>query len=299
MRKVIRRAYSKEDLLEIISKANEVAKELNVPLSISFFNSFTIENFDTMIIGSVLNVFSDTGKRNGWSNALKLLGIETYPKYTKESVLEHVYQAYLSNGNKQPSEQNIADTGVSLSTVYKYFKRTSNAVKAMYEAKGIKQEYKMPRNVAAIKKRDAVGESLRHLPIGMDEAPVNEQGVVMLFGKIHWAIGFPSIIKAQQEFPDCYANSILHDQYHRAKIEFKFKSSLFRRSKRSVEEWERMVDYLICWEHDSEKFEEITNGIEVIALKDELDKPNVIEKLYKIYSDQEFLFKLKNPPRIA
>ena len=285
MKQVIRKRYTSEELLMIIKEAHEKAKALNIILSIRVFNEFCRENYGSMLIGSVINRFATKeGGKNGWGEALKQLGIEHGKKYNKELVIEHVYQAFIENGEKQPTEDRIAATGISLKTVYRYFGKTSLAVKAMYDAKNIKQEYNLPVNVAAIKKLDRAGESLRHLPIDLDESPVNEQGVVLLFGKIHFAIGFPSIIKVQPDFPDCKAYSNIGGQYHRANIEFKFKSGSYYRSGRTVEEWEDKVNYLVCWEHNSKSFNEKIKTVQVISLKDELKKKEVLESMKQYYS---------------
>ncbi|HAF27931.1 MAG TPA: hypothetical protein DCG75_02685 [Bacteroidales bacterium] len=292
MKQVIRKRYTTEELLEILKKAHEKAKVLNIILSIRVFNEFCKENYGSMLIGSVINRFASVpGGKDGWGMALKQLGIEHGKTYNKDIVLEHIYQAYLDNDRKQPTEEQISSTGISLKTVYRYFGKTSSAIKAMYDAKEIKQDYVLPANVAAIRKLDKAGESLRHLHIDLDESPVNEQGVVLLFGKVHFAIGFPTIIKVQQDFPDCKAYSIIGGEYHRANIEFKFKSASYFRSRRSIKEWEERVNYLVCWEHNSKSFNEKIRTVQVIALKDELKKKEVLRKLKEHYSEKLEIFK--------
>jgi len=285
MKQVIRQKYTNAELLEIVKKANEKAKALNVPLSKRIFNEYCRINYGSMLIGIISKQFSiSAAQRDGWSAVLKQIGIEPPKKFSAESIIDHLYELYIEKG-KQPTEEDIAKSGMSLSTVYRYFGKTSNAIKSMYEAKGVEQEYNLPSNVAAIRKLDRAGDSLRHLPIGLEESPVNEQGVVLLFGKIHFAIGFPSIIKVQQDFPDCKAYSIrVRGQRHRANIEFKYKSSSYYRSKRSAEQWEDKVNYLVCWEHDCKSFNQKIKFVQVIALKDELKKKEVIEVIKSHYS---------------
>ncbi len=285
MKQVIRKRYKTEELLEIINKAHEKSKELNITLSLRVFNEFCRENYGSMLIGTVRKRFaSRPGKLDGWSEVLKQFGIEPGRKYTKDMVIEHIYNVYIKQGNIQPTEKQILASGISLNTVSRYFGKTSSAIQAMYEAKGIKQEYHLPVNVAAIRKLDKAGESMRYLPIDLDESPVNEQGVVLLFGKIHFAIGFPSIIKVQQDFPDCKAYSTIGGHYHRANIEFKFKSSSYYRSRRTIKEWEERVNYLVCWEHDSKSFNKKIKTVQVISLKDELKKKEVLESMKQYYS---------------
>lgn len=283
MKQVIRQKYSNAELLEIVKKANEKAKALNVPLSKRIFNEYCKINYGSMLIGIISKQFSmSKAQRDGWSVVLNQIGIEPPKKFSAESIIDHLYKLYIEKG-KQPTEEDIAKSGMSLSTVSRYFGKTSNAIKSMYEAKRVEQEYNLPSNVAAIRKIDRAGDSLRHLPIGLEESPVNEQGVVLLFGKVHFAIGFPTIIKVQQDFPDCKAYSNLGDR-HRANIEFKYKSSSYYRSRRSVEQWEDKVNYLVCWEHDCKSFNQKIKSVRVIALKDELKKKEVIEVIKSHYN---------------
>lgn len=284
MKQVIRQKYSNAELIEIVKRANEEAKALNVPLSKRIFNEYCKINYGSMLIGIISKQFSiSKGQRDGWSVVLKQIGIEPPKKYSAESIMDILYSLYMEKG-KQPTEDDIARSGVSLSTVYRYFGRTSSAIKAMYEAKGVEQEYKLPLNVAAIRKLDRAGDSLLHLPIGIEESPVNEQGVVLLFGKVHFAIGFPSIIKVQQDFPDCKAYSTIGGHRHRANIEFKYKSSSYHRSRRSIAQWTEKVNYLVCWEHDCKSFNQKIKSVQVIALKDELKKKEVVERIKSHYN---------------
>lgn len=292
MKQVIRKRYTTEELLEIVKKAHKKSKEKNVTLSLRVFNEYCRENYGSMLIGTVSKRFASAqGKLDGWSQVLRQFGIEPGRKYTEEMVIEHIYKLYKKLGNKQPKEEEILKSGMSLNTVYRYFGKTSNAIKVMYEAKEIKQEYVLPVNVAAIRKLDKAGDSLRHLPIDLDESPVNEQGVVLLFGKVHFAIGFPTIVKVQQDFPDCKAFSTIGGQRHRANIEFKFKSASYFRSRRTIKEWEERVDYLVCWEHNSASFNEKIRTVQVIALKDELKKKDVLKRLRNHYSEKLEIFK--------
>ncbi len=105
--------------------------------------------------------------------------------------------------------------------------------------------------------------------------PVNEQGVVFLFGMIARELGF--LVEAVGTgYPDCKAKR-LHKggHYIEVAIEFEFKSSNFREHGHDPAE----CDLIVCWEHDWPEC-----PIEVIELKSVIRKvvigcPNHLKSL--------------------
>lgn len=83
---------------------------------------------------------------------------------------------------------------------------------------------------------------------GLRHAPINEQGVVYLFGMVSRELGF-SIEALQQGFPDC-EGKYLHDKsrkiWAKARIEFEFRASNFREHCHN----ENDCDVIVCWEND-------------------------------------------------
>ncbi len=73
--------------------------------------------------------------------------------------------------------------------------------------------------------------------------PVNELGVVLLFGMYHRELGFPYIIKVQQSFPDMIA---LDEEGDYCRIEFEYKSSSFIQHGHDPDG----CDYIVCWIDD-------------------------------------------------
>ncbi len=74
-----------------------------------------------------------------------------------------------------------------------------------------------------MKRRDYGAGTRRH-------APINEQGVVYVFGMVSRELGF-YIEAVQQGFPDCegkYLYSSKKNLWAKARIEFEFKASSFR-----------------------------------------------------------------------
>ncbi len=68
---------------------------------------------------------------------------------------------------------------------------------------------------------------------GLRNAPINEQGVVYLFGMVSRELGF-MVESLSQGFPDCEAKYLRDSKrglWGRARIEFEFRSSGFQRQR--------------------------------------------------------------------
>jgi hypothetical protein len=100
---------------------------------------------------------------------------------------------------------------------------------------------------------------------GLRHAPINEQGVVFLFGMVSRELGF-NIEAVQQGFPDC-EGKYLHDArkglWAKARIEFEYKSSSFRDHGHNADG----CDFIVCWINDWPEC-----PVDVIELKNEIRK---------------------------
>ena len=89
--------------------------------------------------------------------------------------------------------------------------------------------------------------------------PVNEQGVVLLFGMLAKELGF-LIEGVQTEFPDCEAKrQIGPERWQRVNIEFEFESRNFRDHRHAVQG----CDLIVCWRHN---WPDCPENIEVLEL---------------------------------
>lgn len=81
---------------------------------------------------------------------------------------------------------------------------------------------------------------------GLQHAPINEQGVVFLFGMVCKELGY--LIEAVHTgFPDCEGKrQVDNHRWQRVRIEFEFKSSSFLRHGHNPD----LCDLIVCWEHD-------------------------------------------------
>ena len=94
---------------------------------------------------------------------------------------------------------------------------------------------------------------------GLRHEPVNEQGVVLLFGMLAKELGY--VIEAVQTgFPDCEAmRQISPERWQRVRIEFEFESRNFRDHGHPASG----CDVIVCWRHNWDKCPE---NIEVVEL---------------------------------
>jgi hypothetical protein len=83
---------------------------------------------------------------------------------------------------------------------------------------------------------------------GLQHAPINEQGVVFLFGMVAFDLGYV-VEGVGVGFPDCEAKRCVDrsgDVWERVRIEFEYRSRNFLDHAHRVED----CDVLVCWEHN-------------------------------------------------
>ena len=128
---------------------------------------------------------------------------------------------------------------------------------------------------------------------GLTYAPINEQGVVLLFGMMSDDLGF-SVETIRSAFPDALVVDYRANPNRGVKkyIEFEFESSHFSRQKGHDP---KKCDIIVCWEHD---WENHPKNIEVIELKSEIQKLKrgeaAEEEVEKTVSS-----KVSKPPKLA
>ena len=136
-------------------------------------------------------------------------------------------------------------------------------VPAKEEVRGRPNEEAAPRT-AARKRQHA---QLRDRPVygnpspfrGLGHEPVNEQGVVLLFGMLAKNLGY-TIEAVQTGFPDCEAMRLIGpDRWQRVRIEFEFESKNFHQHGHP---WSG-CDVIVCWRHN---WAECPIHIEVVEL---------------------------------
>jgi len=80
---------------------------------------------------------------------------------------------------------------------------------------------------------------------GLVYSPINEQGVVFLFGRVLEDLNM-YIEEVRTKYPDCVARRYTGKGWERVYIEFEYTSSNFEQHKHDPKE----CSIIVCWEHD-------------------------------------------------
>lgn len=113
-----------------------------------------------------------------------------------------------------------------------------------------------PRH-AALKDRAMYGNPIDFR--GLRREPVNEQGVVLLFGMLAKDLGY-MVEGIQKGFPDCEAmRQVAPERWQRVTIEFEFESKNFRDHHHPL----TGCDVIVCWHHN---WRQCPEHIEVLDL---------------------------------
>ncbi|HLD15394.1 MAG TPA: DUF5655 domain-containing protein [Candidatus Nanoarchaeia archaeon] len=106
---------------------------------------------------------------------------------------------------------------------------------------------------------------------GLVYSPINEQGVVFLFGRLLEDLNM-YIEEVKQGYPDCVARRYTGKGWKRVYIEFEYVSSNFIQHKHDPKD----CDIIICWENDlNNEQKKILEGIEIIELKSVIKDPSI------------------------
>jgi hypothetical protein len=119
------------------------------------------------------------------------------------------------------------------------------------------------RKVPRLADRPACGVPIDFGPLR--HAPVNEDGVIFLFGMLAEKLGF--IVEAfQSGFPDCQAKRrVTAESWQNVAIEFEYESRNFRDHGHVPEG----CDMIVCWRHN---WVDCPERLQVIALEEEMGK---------------------------
>jgi hypothetical protein len=100
---------------------------------------------------------------------------------------------------------------------------------------------------------------------GLQHAPINEQGVVFLFGMVAFDLGYV-VEGVGTGFPDCEAKRCVSktgDVWERVRIEFEFKSRNFLTHGHDP----AACDVIVCWQHNWPEC-----PLEVLDLQSEIEQ---------------------------
>jgi Homing endonuclease associated repeat len=95
---------------------------------------------------------------------------------------------------------------------------------------------------------------------GLVHEPMDELGVVYVFGMVAYRMGF-AVLRTQMTFPDCEAiREIQPGKWQRVRIEFEYESRNFVKHGHNKDE----CDLIVCWRHN---WAECPKELEVVELR--------------------------------
>ena len=198
-----------------------------------------------------------------WNKALKKAGLEVTHRQNipNEEIFESINIVWNKLG-KQPSynEYNEDKSSFSASLLESRFGSYLKAIEAYINWKNqnsdnspsVEQDSEISKHTNNIysepksrSKRRRYGSRINFR--GMQHAPLNELGVVLLFGIVAKEIGF-EVESVNISFPDCEAKKYdsKSGTYEKTTIEFEFSSSNFKKHNHDPDQ----CDLIVCWEHD-------------------------------------------------
>ena len=242
-------------------------------------NTLTVPEFkaQTGISGSpIYRLFKN------WNEALEKAGLQRNPNYNLRIPDDDLFEDYFrvtSELNRFPTYNEFARRSKYSIGVYEhrfenFTEFRKQAMKIGLDKGSIKSEFALPtieslesdtrdraQSFKLLDDRPILGERINFR--GLIHAPVNELGVVYLFGILSKELGF-EVESIRSEFPDCEATRrIGKNKLQRVRIEFEFQSSNFVRHGHDITK----CDMVVCWEHDWKNC-----PLEVISLKERLAK---------------------------
>ena len=145
----------------------------------------------------------------------------------------------------------------TLFNVDKYSDEIENVLEGKTSGMSAGGRIKFPKKP---KEEVTIGEPLDFA--GMTNAPIEENGVIFLFGKLHERMGVR--IKAiRKGFPDAMGEVWIKGKLYPRRIEFEYRSSNFKAHGHDP----KGCDIIVCWEHD---WRDCPEDIFVIELKSEI-----------------------------
>jgi hypothetical protein len=243
--------YSEGALIDEIKRVSSIVKS----------DRLSMREFDKHARISSRTVLSKFG---GWNNALQKAGLRIAKKgkFSDEEVFLEIKRIWDLLGRQPLLPELKEHSRISPSAIADHFGGTIKG----YEKFKVWQEQQSradgsPKNIidditpvkaniieaATNKKRSRpkYGDLINFR--GMQHAPLNELGVVFLFGMLAKELGY-SVEAISATFPDCEAKRYdkQNGTWERIFIEFEYRSSTFQKHKHDYSQ----CDLLVCWEHD-------------------------------------------------
>ena len=218
-----------------------------------------IQEGDVVITPNPLTRTLYIGKiASGYRYGKKWIGNKGFPNARKVSWEKEVSRDVFSKDMKHS-----LGALQTLFNVDKYSDEIENVLEGKTTGMAAGGRIKFPKKP---KEEVTIGEPLDFA--GMTNAPIEENGVIFLFGKLHERMGF-RIRAIRKGFPDAIGEVWIKGKLYPRRIEFEYKSSNFKQHGHNPDE----CDIIVCWEHD---WADCPGNIFVLELKSEI--ANYIEQ---------------------
>lgn len=129
------------------------------------------------------------------------------------------------------------------------FKDVLDVIATHYQLSTARNKTSGPMKNTSLRPKIMVGQPMYGEPLlesPMTCAPINEMGVVFLFGGVARQLGF-AVNRIQTGYPDCEAlRQVERDRWQRVRIEFEFESRNFLTHVHPAAE----CDLIVCWSHN-------------------------------------------------
>ena len=251
---------------EIINKAKTLAKELRGK-SISKRKFIAKTGISEWQINNLFDSWNEVISEAGLTPASNI-------RLEEDELLQSMFDAFMKAKRVCPRRQFEKFCRYSSSVYYRRFGGWSKALSAFhdwlksagrdkefpYMASLEKQLINKPSTLENSNATRQVKNALSYHPLkgiaygdflnfrGLQHAPINEQGVVFLFGMVCSELDY-RIEAVKTGFPDCEAKRKIagrKEQWQRVRIEFEFQSKNFLEHDHKEED----CDVIVCWEHN-------------------------------------------------
>jgi len=268
----------------LIKTARELASRQDGPLTRDEFTRLT-----GITRHSIVSQFPD----GGWRELADMAGIPAHPsahgRFTNEDLLAEFHSVVKKTGKTPSLVQFNAYAKFSSSAIIRRFGGIRGILKPYKEWLMANEPDSSYLELLATKSRHEILGTPRTSQVksvtpspqwakgdgvvygaplsfrGLRHAPVNEQGVVYLFGMVAHELDL-MVESVQAAFPDCEAKRCVDSRrnlWQRVRIEFEYLSSNFQSHGHDPQG----CDLIVCWEHDWKDC-----PVEVIELRSVIDK---------------------------
>lgn len=206
-----------------------------------------------------------------WNEAVEAAGLKPildFKRIDDDTLFQEMLSVFIQNGGICTRTKFDKLCKYSADVYKRHFGRWDNVLLAFREWLGTSGESfpyidQLPKKAEAIEPTSVTADSKysysepttkgtvygRFLNFrGLQHEPINEQGVVFLFGMVCFELGF-AVEAVQTGYPDCEAKRRIKNkrgEWQKVRVEFEYRSCEFRNHGHNPDD----CDIIVCWIHD-------------------------------------------------